>query len=444
MATRSRHLGGVLLAVCAALLLQACASTSDTSGKLAQYPTPERPIEPPPPARDYLHFADLPGWNQEDHAAGLDAFRNTCGVSKDPAVRDICSQARALGSQDEMVSRAFIEANFRPVPVGEVGLLTAYFAPRYEARDTRDSVFSEPVRGRPSDLVVLDLTKIPGAMASNADNPVSVDFTQAAVPPMDIFSAPHGVALDVSQWNPAPKGTRITGRVRGGMFQPYGDRAAVVRSTPETILAWMKPEDLFFLQIQGSGVLTFPDGRQLKAAYAIGNGKPFVGIATTMRNQGLLADNNTSGDRIHAWLADHRGPKADAVMALNPSYVYFTLGPYDGAEPAGAAGVSLPAGRAIAVDSTQHRYGNLYWLDASVPSLAGAYPAYRRLAMALDTGGAIKGQVRADLYMGTGDRAGAEAGRVKHQLKMYRLVPIGGPTTVATGPMPFGKMAPIP
>jgi membrane-bound lytic murein transglycosylase A len=438
--------GGVLLAACAALVLQACASTPSpgVAGKQAQFPSTDRSIEPPPSPSQYLRFADLPGWNQDDHAAGLDAFRATCGVSKDPAVADVCQRARDLGRQDEMVSRAFLEANFRPVPVGGGGLLTAYFAPRYEGRMSRQGPFTEPLRARPSDLVVLDLTRIPGAMASSAGDPVSVDLSQAAVPPMDAASATRRVTLDITRWDPPPKGTRITGRIRNGRFEPYPDRAAVIRSEPETVLAWMKPEDLFFLQIQGSGVLTFPDGRQMKAAYAIGNGKSFVGIAIPMRNQGLLADNNTSGDRIHAWLADHRGPEAEAVMDLNPSYVYFTLAPYDGSEPAGAAGVPLPPGRAIAVDSSQHRYGNLYWIDAAAPSLAGAFPAYRRLAMALDTGGAIKGAVRADLYMGTGEAAGAEAGRVKHQLKMYRLAPVGGPTTVASAPMPFGTMAPIP
>ena len=437
-----RGLGGVIAAALAALMLQACASTG--GGKVDEFPQAPEPLEPTPPPSQFLKFSQLPGWNQEDHAAALDAFRAGCGVSRDPVLHEICLRARDLGSQDELVSHAFLEANFRPVLVGPPGLLTAYFAPRYEARDSRQGPFTEPVRARPSDLVVLDLTRIPDAAASTADAPVPVDFTQAAVPPMDPLSAPRNVTLDLSRWNPPPRGTRITGRIRGGRFEPYGDRAAVVKSAPETVLAWMKPEDLFFLQIQGSGVLTFPDGRQMKAAYAIGNGKPFVGIATTLRDQNLLADQNTSGDRIHAWLADHRGARADAIMAINPSYVFFTLQPYDGAEPAGAAGVPLPAGRAIAVDATQHRYGNLFWLDAEAPSLAGAFPRYRRLVMALDTGGAIKGLVRADLYMGTGDAAGAEAGRVKHQLTMYRLVPIIDTPGVAATPMPYGKMAPIP
>jgi membrane-bound lytic murein transglycosylase A len=213
-----------------------------------------------------------------------------------------------------------------------------------------------------------------------------------------------------------------------GGAQPWLDRAAIEDTEENQPLAWMKPEDLFFLQIQGSGVLDFPDGRKLKAVYAANNGQPFAGLATPMRQQGLLAADNTSGEAIRGWLADHRGPDADAVMRLNPRYIFFTLQPWDGKEPAGAAGVTLTPGRALAVDPSRHDYGALYWIDGEAPSLSGAFPRYRRLAMALDTGSAIKGEVRADLYFGMGATAGAEAGRVKHRLKLYRLTPVLDPT----------------
>jgi membrane-bound lytic murein transglycosylase A len=146
-----------------------------------------------------------------------------------------------------------------------------------------------------------------------------------------------------------------------------------------------------------------------------------------MAEEGLLPRDGTSGEAIRGWLAAHRGPEARRVMALNPRYIFFTLQPYDGKEPAGAAGVTLTPGRALAVDPSKHGYGVLYWIDGEAPSLAGAFPSYRRLAMALDTGSAIKGEVRADLYLGTGEGAGAEAGRVKHKLKLYRLQPVLDP-----------------
>ncbi len=174
-------------------------------------------------------------------------------------------------------------------------------------------------------------------------------------------------------------------------------------------------------------MLDFPDGRKLKAAYAANNGQPFVGVATAMRQQGLLAADNTSGEAIRGWLADHRGPDADAIMQLNPRYIFFTLQAWDGKEPTGAAGVALTPGRALAVDPARHDYGAIYWIDGEAPSLLGAFPMYRRLAMALDTGSAIRGDVRADLYLGTGAAAGAEAGRVKHRLKLYALTPVLDP-----------------
>ena len=200
-------------------------------------------------------------------------------------------------------------------------------------------------------------------------------------------------------------------------------RAQIETTPADTALAFMKPEDLFFMQIQGSGTLVYPDGRRLRATYAGDNGYPFTPIARPMVQAGLLQPDRASGDAIRGWLADHRGPEADAVMDQNARYIYFELRPDDGREPAGAAGTPLTAGRALAVDPSFHRYGALYWIDADAPSLKGAAQAYRRLALALDTGAAIRGERRADLYLGRGDAAGREAGRVRHVLNLVRLVP---------------------
>lgn len=332
-----------------------------------------------------VSFADLTGWPQEDHRGALDAFRQGCGAAKAPATAEVCRRARAERLSSDADARRFLEVNFRPEPVAGQGLLTAYYAPEYEARMSRSAEFSAPLRAKPADLVTLDL----------------------------------------GQFDPSLAGKKISGRIEGDQFAPYPDRAAIEASPVDRPLAWMRPEELFFLQIQGSGVLLLPDGRRVRAAFAGSNGKPYVGVATAMRDKGLLPDNNTSGDAIRTWLADHRGPEADAIMRLNPRYVFFQTLPDDGKQAVGAAGIPLPAGRAIAVDPSKHAMGELYWLDASAPKLAGAFPTYRRLAVALDVGGAIKGEVRADLYTGTGAAAGAEAGRVRHDLRLYRLVPRG-------------------
>jgi membrane-bound lytic murein transglycosylase A len=346
----------------------------------AEGPVASAPVAPESKTGVRVSFASLPGWAQEDHAAALDMFRASCGVEKTAAWREACARARDLGPQDEPISRAFWESNFRVETVGrpgaEDGLLTAYFAPEYPARAEREAPFTAAVRPRPSDLPAADV----GA---------------------------------------------------GGGTAPWLDRGAIEARRTREPLAWMKPEDLFFLQIQGSGVLDLPDGRKLKAVYAANNGQPFVGIATPMRQQGLLAADNTSGEAIRGWLADHRGPDADAIMRLDPRYIFFTLQAWDGKEATGAAGITLTPGRALAVDPSRHDYGALYWVDGEAPALNGAFPSYRRLAMALDTGSAIKGDVRADLYLGTGAAAGVEAGRVKHRLRLYRLEPVADPTLAA-------------
>lgn len=376
-----------LIAVLASLALAACTTTAPMAppAPIASVPTTQAPTSPPAAATaSVLAFETLAGWSQEDHLAALDAFRAGCGVSRDQDLARVCRLARDGGPRDESGARLFLEANFRPQAVGDQGLLTAYFAPKYDARMSRSVEFSAPVRAAPADLVMLDL----GA------------------------------------FEPGLAGKKVAGRVKDGRFEPYPDRAAIEASPVDKPLAWMRPEELFFLQIQGSGVLALPDGRRVRAAYAGANGKPFVGIANAMRERGLLSDANTSGDAIRAWLADNRGPRADEIMRLNPRYVFFKLSEDDGKEPVGAAGVPLPAGRAIAVDPSRHAMGELYWLDAAAPKLAGAFPAYRRLAVALDIGGAIKGEVRADLYTGSGPGAGAEAGRVRHDLRLYRLVPV--------------------
>jgi membrane-bound lytic murein transglycosylase A len=393
--------------VLSALGLYACASAPAPKPIAGLAPVLSPQSKPAPPiaaSTPPLRFADLTGWNQEDHAAALDAFRAGCGVNKNAAWREVCLRARDLGPQDETISRAFLETNFRLQPVADQGLLTGYFAPEYPARKRRGGAFTAPVRAKPADMTILDL----------------------------------------GPFDPQFQGKKVTGRVREGQFEPYPERAVIEKTPDKTPLAWMKPEDLFFLQIQGSGVLVFADGERQKALFAAGNGRPFVGIASAMRDKGLLADNDTSGDAIRTWLAEHRGPEAEAIMRLDPRYVFFTLQPDDGQETVGAAGAVLTPGRAIAIDPAKHAFGELYWISAEAPALTGAFPAYRRLAVALDAGGAIKGDVRADLYMGTGPLAGVEAGRVRHRLKMVALQPVIDQPAAQTAVVAAVEPAPTP
>jgi membrane-bound lytic murein transglycosylase A len=202
------------------------------------------------------------------------------------------------------------------------------------------------------------------------------------------------------------------------------DRAAIERTPAPAALAWMRPEDLFFLQIQGSGVLTFADGARRRAAFAGSNGRPFVAVARPMVAQGLLVPGEASAGHVHDWLAAHRGAEAQAVMDQDPRYIFFRLAPDDGGEPQGASGAALIAGRSLAVDPAYHPYFELLWIDARAGALNGARPTYQRLAAALDRGGAILGPVRADLFLGSGPDAGEEASRVRHTLRLYRIVAV--------------------
>ena len=349
-----RRLGALALL----MLLAGCATPGPGPGPESN----PRPTHMPPASGADLRT--LPGWEREDHAGALAGFVASCRGRVPAELARACDTARRLAAGDTVGARRFFETHFRAVPVGGEGLLTAYFAPEYEARDTPDEVFSAPVKPKPAGLV----------------------------------------------------------RGGDGKYPAWKTRAEI-ETEDGPALAWMRPEDLFFMQIQGSGYLRFPGGRTARAAYAADNGRPFVGIARPMAERGLLPPNGTSGEAIRAWLAAHRGPEAQAITDLNPRYVFFAVEPDDGGHPRGAANVPLPAGRAIAVDPAYHAYGNVYWIEAEGGNLVGAIASYRRLVVALDTGGAIKGPVRADLYLGRGEDAGTEAGRVKHPLRMWRLVP---------------------
>jgi membrane-bound lytic murein transglycosylase A len=324
------------------------------------------PPAPPPPAGT-LALTQLPGWDQEDHLGAFNAYVETCARHRDAAAAQVCSRARWLTSNHVVSSaqaRTFLEASF-----------VAVEAHRPDGQPGMLTAYFAPIYS--------------ARWAPDADYDAPV------------LSRPANLAQ-------------------------VGTRAQIdAGSAQSQVLAWMKAEDLFFLQIQGSGTLVMPDGSRIRAAYAADNGKPFVGIARPMAAQGLLPQNGTSGDAIRRWLSDHRGPRAREVMALNPRYIFFTTTADDGREAVGAASVPLPARRSIAIDPSHWTYGEAVWIEADAGNLMGARASYRGLVMALDTGSAIRGPVRADLYMGRGDAAGDEAGTVRHPLRMWRLIPRG-------------------
>lgn len=397
-------------------------------------PKPSQEPAPAPSPHVFLSWSLLPGWTEEDHLAALEAVRAACHVSKDPALAAACARLGADPPADEASARAFLEAGFRPEAIEGEGLLTAYFAPEYQARQAEEPPFTGPVRPAPKGLDALIATVVGAGGAVSATPATSASQAPEASEPPDTSPAPVASETDKPAADPpgltdllGPDSAQAQAPAAAPPISAQPDRAAIDAWPTGDALLWMKPEDLFLMQVQGAGVLDLPDGRRLKAAYAGTNGQPFVGLAKVMREAGLIDNAHSSSDAIRAWLADHRGPEADAIMRKNPRYVFFKVMPDDGLGPKGAAGVSLPPGRATAVDPAFHKMGELLWIDAEAPALAGAFPRYRRLTAALDVGGAIKGPVRADLYMGQGPQAGWEAGRVRHRLTFYRLVPIPRP-----------------
>jgi membrane-bound lytic murein transglycosylase A len=312
-----------------------------------------------------IDFTQLAGWDQEDALAALAGLRAGCRAAKAVELSGICQALAGQAPADAVAARHFFETRFEIVPVETPGLLTGYFSPEYDARLEPDAEFSAPLRARPADLVV----------------PVATAGTSTAL-----------VNAGIGRW-------------RDGQFSPYPDRAEIEQLGLGQPLLWLRPEDLFFLQVQGSGTAILPGAERRK----------------------LVFDG-------------HKGPEATALMQLNPRYVFFKVSADDGQEPVGSAGVPLPPGRAIAVDPGVTQMGGLYWIDAQAPVLVGAFPTYRRIVTALDTGGAIKGPARADLYLGKGPAAGLEAGRIRHTLKLYALRPkIAPPAQAAARPVALNQ-----
>lgn len=349
----------------------------------APAPLPETPARPLPYIPPSQRLSALPGWETSDAFIALEALRGTCAYQQGRQFAAICAELATAEFESPDEIKVWLEARLKAEPLEGQGLLTAYFVPEYPATRQPDVEFSQPVRPKPADLEMVD-----GAWMTP----------------------------------PQTAGVPVAARRQNGRYVPYYSRAEIEAQPATGASLYMRPEDYFFMQIQGSGFLSLPDGHRVLAAYAANNGLPFIGIARIMTDRGILSASQTSGDTIRQWLASHRGPVAQEMMNQNPRYAFFTIDT-SRSEPLGAAAVPLPAGSAIAIDPAHHAYGDLFWIDANAGTLKGAFPVYQRMVSALDTGGAIKGRIRADLYMGVGERAGLEAGRVKHALRKWRIVP---------------------
>jgi membrane-bound lytic murein transglycosylase A len=365
-------------------------------------------VPPPPSGAAYtpVGFDALPGWDEDGLAAAIPPFLAECarfgsavglGGSGTAATlggkasdwRPACLAARRVPAGDNAAARQFFEATFQPYALAldgnADGLFTGYWEPEVAGSLTRTGAFATPLRATPRDLVQADL----GA------------------------------------FSPDLKGRRLTGRVVAGQFVPYPDRAAIDQGAldPQHLeLLWLAdPVDAFFLEIQGSGRVRLPDGSVIRITYAGQNGRPYVPIGRVLADRGDIPRDAVSMQSIRAWLAAHP-QEAAAVMEANPSYVFFRrLGdaPADQGPP-GALDVPLTPGRSAAVDRHYIPLGAPVWLDTRDTSDG---TPFRRLLLAQDTGGAIKGPVRADIFFGWGADAETRAGQMRGHGRAFILLP---------------------
>lgn len=362
---------------------------------------------PPPPDRVVVRpasFSDLTGWAADAHHEVLPALAKSCArLTQRPPAHDgeigrlagsledwraICADAQRLPPGDGAAARGFFERRFRPVQVFNndrpTGLFTGYYEAELKGSRARTPRYAVPLYRRPPDLV----------------------------------------SVELGQFRRGLQGQRIAGRVEGGTLRPYAPRGEIdagALAGRGLELVWVDSAvDAFFLHIQGSGRVTMDDGRVVRVGFDGQNGHEYVTIGRELLARGELERDNITMQSIRAWFAANPARAAE-IMALNPSYVFFRELPGDG--PIGAQGVALTPGRSLAVDRTHFPLGLPVWVD-----LKQADPAdglVRRLMMAQDTGGAIRGPVRGDVFWGYGAEAAVIAGRMKAEGTYYFLVPRG-------------------
>lgn len=333
----------------------------------------------------------LPDWRTMDLQPSWTAFLQSCRALKNkPGWQETCARADGLGQPDNDALRGFFEQGFTPYQVfnpdgSAQGLITGYYEPKLSGSRVRTERFRYPLYAAPDDLLTIDLSEV----------------------------------------YPQLKDLRLRGRLQGKRVVPYYNRADIDNGKAPMQgreLFWVENAvDLFFLQIQGSGRIELPDGSLVKVGYAEQNGHPYISIGRKLIDAGELKPEEASMQGIKAW-AERNPEKLGALLAQNPSYVFFRELPNGLSAPLGALGVPLTNEYSIAVDPRTIPLGAPVLLSTTFPN---STEPLNRLMLAQDTGGAIKGAVRADFFWGFGEQAGAQAGRMKQSGRMWVLFPKG-------------------
>jgi membrane-bound lytic murein transglycosylase A len=332
------------------------------------------------------NFAALAGWADDDHAAAYGTFLKSCGAilqgnKKMRAARPVygalfkvCERAKAARPLDGEQARVFFEDNFKPVRIAPPGQTQGFFTGYYETEFAGSRVptdeFKVPIYAAPADTVKKRKSK------------VFAHFDRTAIED----GALNGKKLEI---------------------------------------CWVKnPVDAFFAQIQGSTRVKLDSGQLLRLNYVASNGQRYTPVGKFLIDRGIISKEEMSMDRIRDWM-DANPDEGKELRRKNRSFVFFqetALAPHD--ECIGAQGIPLTAGRSLAVDKKIHVYGTPIWIDADLPILSEKPDTkLRRLLFAQDTGSAIIGAARADIYFGAGEEIGHIAGRIKQHGQFVMLVP---------------------
>ena len=365
-------------------------------------------------------WADIAGWSGDDHLQAYKAFRVSCrpiaaqrnlpadhkalGIS----LRDPCRAAKALDISDGVKARAFFEERFLALRISRLGeddgFVTGYYEPVLEGSRTQTDIYNVPVYRRPSNLFVRG-------------------FKQDAV----------GL----------PNKGQVFRKIGRRKLVPYYDRAEIEDGAIAgrgLEICWLKDQtDLLFPQIQGSARIRLEDGSTMRINYDAHNGYPYTPVGRILIDRGIIPKEQMSMQKIREWM-DQNPDGAKELRRQNRSYIFFReVNLSDKDEAVGAQGVPLTPGRSIAVDKALHVYGTPFFIGGELPieSELSKTP-FHRLMIAQDTGSAIVGPARADLYFGAGADAGRVSGRLRHNMRFVMLVP------KSLDPVARGRKMPLP
>ena len=392
------------------------ASLSEFTGK----PNPPGPMRWADTRFEPVTWSALEGWAADDHAAAFATFTASCraliGSAKlardtrpvHAALLEICRKARANVAHDDAAARRFFEEHFAAVRVSKLddpnGFLTGYYEPVVDGSRVPTDDFKVPVYGRPRDLVHMGRKRKAESF---------------------------------------PNTGRVVRRIARGKYVPYFDRAQIedgALATRNLEICYLKDaNDLLFIQIQGSARIRLTDGSLLRVNYDSHNGQPYTPVGRILIERGIIPREEMSMERIRKWMVENpEGGKE--LRRQNKSYVFFrATGAPEHEEARGAQGVPLTATRSIAVDKGLHVYGTPFFIAADLPiSTEASATKFRKLMIAQDTGSAIVGPARADIYFGSGAEAGRIAGRIKNPAQFVMLMPR------ALDPSEAGKAMPLP